>query len=686
MKRRIIYLSFFLSLPLLHAQPVVAPSPDRTGSSLGSDLGPFNVTNSFETGYRFSEVGGDSNLYRSNVNYGNGLRLLGGSFAAISKDGHGPGFDTLTLTTHGLGNDPYGMATVRLEKNERYSYDMTWRRSDYFNSFLLNGGGGSLANTRRVMQDHDFRLSLTKWAKLGLGYSRNQDTGPFVSAYELYIGGLARSVLPLDKNTRQDYNACRLSGEFDFLGFRLTLTHAWDYFKDDTGLAVLSPDGSYPGPNPSVATAYRRSEPMHIRTPGWFGNLSKSRRLWAMNARMTYSKGDQNFIYSEDATGARQVASPACPNCGAGPVATVSTNMIGAARRPFAAGDLSFSLFPTKKLTVVSSTSAQSNRNDGTAQQLQLSSYAATKNIYYLSHFGSGRISDSLDVNYRVTKWLGLNSEYLYTDRWIDSIFTRAGTTKSAAHGALSNHLNAGTFGFRLKPIQPLSINVDSTIGRDSGAFTPTSTANYHTIRARVDYHLNHMRFGASYRQLYNLNAPRLFSYNTSHSRDISANGSFAIGGNWWLDLTYSKAHIDTLSDLFIELPLSDKVGAKITNVRGYNSSYLSNIHSVSLTAKTTIKERGTFYVGYNIVHDTGDGRAALDLGLQNPASAFLARAQTFPMTYQAPMARLSIRISPKLQWNGGWEFYRYNQQFAFFGYQPYYRAHTGYTSFTFTF
>ena len=182
-----------------------------------------------------------------------------------------------------------------------------------------------------------------------MGYSRNQDTGPFVSAYELYIGGLARSVLPLDKNTRQDDNTYRLNAEFDFLGFRLTLSHQWEYFKDDTGLAVLSPDGSYPVPNPSVATSFSRGEPMHIRTPGWFGNLATTHRLWAMNARMTYSKGDQNFIYSESATGNSAVKSPICSNCGIGPLATVSTNMSGAARRPFSAGDFSFSLFPVKK-------------------------------------------------------------------------------------------------------------------------------------------------------------------------------------------------------------------------------------------------------------------------------------------------------------------------------------------------
>ena len=125
-----------------------------------------------------------------------------------------------------------------------------------------------------------------------------------------------------------------------------------------------------------------------------------------------------------------------------------------------------------------------------------------------------------------------------------------------------------------------------------------------------------------------------------------------AVGG---LDTSYSKAHIDSFANLFIELPSSDAVGAKIVNVRGYSGAYISNIHTVSCILRTTIKDRATFYAGYNIVRDTGDGRAAQDLGLTNPASAFLAMAQTFPMTYQAPMARLSIRMTPKLQWNGGW-------------------------------
>jgi len=709
MKPTILCLSLLMALPLLRAQPVVAPSPGRTGASKGEDIGSYNVTNTFEFGYRFAAVGGDSGLYRSMQNYGNGLRLFGGNFTANSKDGHGLLFDSMSLNTQGIAGDPYGVATLRIEKNELYRYDLTWRRSDYFNPALLNGESDTLKNTQRVMQDHDLAIKLAKWAKLDLGYSRNHETGPEISSYELYIGGLARSVLPIDKDARRDWNEYRVGTQLDFLGFRLTLTRRWDFYKDDTSVASLVPGQTYPLANllnqplqpalpvtyPSIATAYDRSQPMHIRTPGWSGNLNRNAKYWAINARITYNKGDQNSIYYETESGAAVAANAACSNCGIGKPATATTFMPGNGRSPFTAGDLTLSLFPTSRLTIVNSTSAQGWQFDGTGQMLQVNTSAATKNIFWNYRMGSGRISDALDANYRATKWLGLHAEYRYTDRWIDNNLIRTGTTNSKDLNAFDDHLNTGTLGFRLKPVKPLSINLDATVGRDNHPETPVSPAHFHNIKARVDYRPNkRLRFGATYRQMYNLSAPSpvVFTstygvppapYYASHSRDLSATSSIEVSRNLSLDFSYTKLHLDSIANLWAELPLADS--ATIVSVPGYVSRYISNIHTVSLGVRTSIK-RGTFYAGYNITRDTGDGRGVQNLGLQDPAAAYLALANTFPMTYQAPMARVSIKITPKLQWNGGWEFYRYNQKFAYFGYQPYYRAQTGYTSLSCTF
>jgi hypothetical protein len=712
------FLPLLLLLPALHAQAVLTPSPDRTGSTLGAgpelgaDLGLYNITNSFETGYRFTTVGGDANLFRSVENYGNGLRLFGGNFTANSKDGHGPFFDSLTLTTSGLGNDPYAMANLRVEKNDLYRYMLTWRQNDYYNASLLSGESSTLKNTRRTLQDHDFSLSATKWAKLELGYTRNQESGPEFSAYETYIGGLARSVLPIDRDTRRDYNEYRLGTELNFLGFRLSVAHRWEFYKDDSSIGSLVPGQPYPldylrdqpfNPSlevtyPQAATAYSRSQPMRGLTEGWFGNLSRNEKYWAMNARMTYSMGDTTTVYVENESGASTAPNAACSNCGFGPPVNAFSYMPGSARRPFTAGDFSFSLFPTSKLTITNTSSVQSNRFDGTGQELRvLSNGAPTINRFWTFHLASERVSDSLDLNYQVNKWLGLNSEYRYTARWLINDLIRTGTTNSRDLNSLSNHLNTGTFGFRLKPMRSLSVSADATIGRDNSPETPVSPAHFHNLRARADYRAKKMRFGLSYRQMYNLNAPLSvvsastgqllagapLDYYASHSRDFSANTSFEANRHLSLDLSYTKLHLDTLANLWAELPAS--VGATIVSTRGYISQYTSNQHTISLTARTNFK-RGTFYAGYNITRDTGDGREHQDLGLTNPAAAFTALANTFPLTYQAPLARLSIKISPKLQWNGGWEFYRYNQKFGYFGYQPYYRAETGYTSLSFTF
>src|SRR5271168_5150556 len=118
MKTLCLYLCFiFAAADALSAQQVVAPTPGQVGPPRGENTGDYNITQSFETGYRFSEVFGDIGGYRSDVNYGNGIRLLGSSLAIDSKDGHGHLFDEILLTTIGLGNDPYQSVVLRVQKN-----------------------------------------------------------------------------------------------------------------------------------------------------------------------------------------------------------------------------------------------------------------------------------------------------------------------------------------------------------------------------------------------------------------------------------------------------------------------------------------------------------------------------------------------------------------------------------------
>src|SRR5450755_2615169 len=84
------------------AQTPVAPTPDAVGPVRGDDWQGYNITNSFETGYRFVNLSGNEAKYRSDENFGNGIRLLNSFVSLDSKNGHGTLFDQLLFTTNGL--------------------------------------------------------------------------------------------------------------------------------------------------------------------------------------------------------------------------------------------------------------------------------------------------------------------------------------------------------------------------------------------------------------------------------------------------------------------------------------------------------------------------------------------------------------------------------------------------------
>src|SRR5580698_7485614 len=135
MKIRPAFAVALLLIPALgSAQQTVAPTTDEnTAPARGENAGAYNVVQSWELGYRYATVGGDDGKYRSDVNYGDGIRLLSSYLTVNSRDGRNPWFDEITLTTQGLGNDPYETAILRIQKNRLYRYDMTWRSNDYFN-------------------------------------------------------------------------------------------------------------------------------------------------------------------------------------------------------------------------------------------------------------------------------------------------------------------------------------------------------------------------------------------------------------------------------------------------------------------------------------------------------------------------------------------------------------------------
>jgi hypothetical protein len=176
---------------------------------------------------------------------------------------------------------------------------------------------------------------------------------------------------------------------------------------------------------------------------------------------------------------------------------------------------------------------------------------------------------------------------------------------------------------------------------------------------------------------VYDVNSPQLFSLYNSHSRNYNANASWAPKSWFTLDASYSQMHLDSQSFLAFF------AGVNRPQLQtGYQSLYISNIHSGNLGIRFALGKRADVYVGYSITMDTGDGRAAaVPPDVTDPIQALLSSVETFPLTYQSPLGRVSIKILPKVRWNAGFQLYNYNEKFNLLGYYQNFHAVTGYTS-----
>jgi hypothetical protein len=645
------------------AQPPVAPTGEALPGNESAG-GTYSVRQSFEAGYRWDTVGGSDEMYRSTVNYGNGIRLLSSSLNVQSREGHGRFFDQIQLDTLGLGNDPYESAILRIEKNRWYRYDLAWRSIDYFNPALTIAGGEHFQNTVRHLQDHDFTLFPQSSFKLFLGYSRNTQDGPGLSTIQLFDS--RGDEFPLFANINREQDEKRLGGEARIYGFVFNVLHGWVDFKEDSPVQ-LSAHGE--GNNPEDFTtldSFQRTQPYHGSSPYWRGALFRNTsKWWSANARMTYVGSRRGFVLDELANGTNRIGIP------------VQRQAIsfGDATRPSAAGNATFSLFPASRVTITNQTSFYQVRMQGNNYFVQADNGAAPQPVLAFEFLGIRTIANNTDALVRASDWLTVHGGYLFSTRRIQSDQGNealGGPAPSTSPVEQNNNLHAGTLGLAIRPVKPFVIDLEGEIGRADHPIYPISDRNYQAFRGRAEYRRRTWRMQVYARTNYNTNSDSLAAY-ASKARVYGVDGSVSLKTWLALDAGYSKQHLDTLGTIAYFA-----ASGRQTQLAADQSYYLSNLHTATLMARFEIRHRADVSAGYSHIQDVG-GPSLSPVGT---LPAFLA-AQTFPLRFHSPMARVSILITPKLRWNAGYQYYGYRQEFAAL---QNYRANTGYSSVSWSF
>lgn len=646
MRRGVLFLFAFCHLS---AQRTVAPTDEAVGRRSGEDWAGYKIIQSWEVGYRMHSVGGNEGKYRSDVNYGNGIRLLSGRFSMTSNDGRGRWFDELLLNTVGLGNDPYEAANFRIQKNKWYRYDGLWRRNDYFNPALPIIGGQHLQETSRHLQDHDFTLFPQSDLKFFTGFSRNTQSGPGLSTVAL--SGSTGPVTPLTLDVVRSQNEFRYGNEFKVASVRVNWMGTQQWFKEELPAGPAQPAG------PQVT----RKQVYEGTTPSWRLNFFREQgEKWALNGRGSYSRGSRAYDTQETATGISASA----------PSRALQTVVGGMARRPVLTGNLTLSLFPTSRLTITNHTAYHDVRMYGDSLYSQLENATLLQSLIYFQTLGIRTITNATTVDFAVRQTLSLRGGYQYAERRVQSVERNTenfdGGFTELQTGDQTNRLHTAMAGIRLQPFRGFAILLDGEIGRQDHPFTPISEKNYHGLGARAQWRGRSFSFGAVAQANYNFNSVSLSSH-SAKSRRYAFDAAWSPRTSITLEASYAKLHLDTATGLAYFISLRPVAG---------QSLFFSNVHSAYAGVRLAVIKRTDLYFGYTGTFDTGNGRST-------PASNAFEQVQAYPMSYQSPLARISVLLTAKLRWNVGYQYYGYREDL--YAYQNY-RAHTGYTSLLFTF
>lgn len=645
------------------AQPVIAPTDSPVGPRRGQDSGGYNIVNSAETGFRQASISGNEARYRSDVNFGNGIRLLGSNLAVNSKDGHGRLFDQLLIDTRGLGNDPYQFASFRIEKNRWYRYDLVWRATDYLNPGLTGGLlGGHRFDTRRQIQDHDFTLFPQTSIKIIGGYSRNGQSGPGILSGQFFDS--RGDEYPLLANIDRRQSEYRLGIDAKWKAWKLVVLRGWQRYDEASPLTLpIASAGANTADRNTLSAAFRRTEPYSGSNPFWRGNLFTDNRSWySVNARFSYAGGRRTYLFDELATGTDRL----------GALRNRQIAVSGGARRPVSSGGLTLSLFPSSKLTLSNHTAFHQIQMDGDSFYREAENQTQSDTLLRFQYLGIRTFANMTDASYRASKWLGLFGGHRFSTRRIRSVEGTqfAPDFTDVERGEQTNRLHAVTGGVRLQPAKVLSVVLDTEIGRQDRPFTPIAARDYHILGGRVQYKTRNAQVTAASRANYNFNSSSIFTH-SAKSRVQSIDASWTASKALSLDGGYSHAHFDSVTGL--------AYFASGRRVTGDQSVYISNIHTVTGSARLSAG-RVDFFAGLSRVQDTGDGRSAATQTGQRPGSslAAFAAAQTYPLGYTSPFARISVSVHPKARLNFGYQYYDFAEEFAV---SQNYTAHTVFAS-----
>jgi hypothetical protein len=186
-----------------------------------------------EVGYRFVDVNGNEQMYRTQINDRQGFLLR--SLDYTSKEPFGGFLDFLHVDASDVGAGPAGQLRLVASRADTYKLTFSWRETDLYsalpafaNPFISEGivPGQHTYNRTRNIYDATLELLPGKIVSPILQYTRNTYNGPGTTTY--HVGG-DEFLLNQQVNSRDE--VYRLGLAFQYGPVQGGFTQGWRYFR-----------------------------------------------------------------------------------------------------------------------------------------------------------------------------------------------------------------------------------------------------------------------------------------------------------------------------------------------------------------------------------------------------------------------------------------------------------------------
>jgi hypothetical protein len=715
MRKTIIYAFIAMltvsSLALAQAGSTSAPSEQQ-----GKEVAGYQVQQSIEFGYRFTDLNGSGQMFDTFINQHEGPRLLEQTLDMNSVNHAGIAFDRLSFSTFGWGGDPENAARLHVSKNLWYDFGLSFRRDrNFFDYDLLANPLNPATSTPNIpvlfsphqmqitRRMYDVNLTLMPESKFSirLGYSRNRSEGPSFSTFHEGTDPLLNQLWNVSSND--------FSVGFDFKMLphtSISYDQTVQFDKNDTDYNLapfaqfLLADGtpvslglpfntaaSQPCRRPVLSTgfanptcnlyiSYLRNQRVRTTTPTERLSVHSDFKRVNFVGEVSYSSADLDSPYFELFNGLVSRTSELQFSF-SGPVSNRRVAVNSYAGVTVALTDkinLSDN-FRFDNFRIPGQWNSLSTAIEGIpvgtppAVNVLLSPLAPlTATTAFTANFlGQKSFSNQFQVEYTPSKYAGVRVGYRFRHRHVFKAEPETVPDPESGLGefegdAIDVNEHTPMIGLWVRPTDALRINIEAEATAADNFITRISPRQRQNYRTRINYRPNKW---ATLAASADINESRNGEADTNfeqHYRNAGFIVSLLPRDRFGLDLAYN--YTAALQDALICFNGTFTPAGTIlngcptfdasenNNPNSIRSHYNNNTHYVSGTIRVKPAKRLTAILGYGLTRSQGD-------------ETILNALQPFgPLqySYHQPLGSISYEFVPNVSLNAAWNYDQYHE------------------------